>query len=209
VLILEGADVLEQALDLDVAAPISVPVAGAQPSGGADDRKRAARDAEARGEAHPETAEQVELERRQAEAEILVSRERSAALRKAEHEVNDVIDRHEEHFIAAALAASEAAADAIATAKTAAQAASTAWREAQGAWGTVRLSRRRRGLDLPPEVPISDFGNAVGELEKSQSRPFPGGSRQAWESFRDRESGQRVIRSSSSPDPEPLLERIR
>jgi hypothetical protein len=37
-------------------------------------------------------------------------------------------------------------------------------------------------------VPISDFGNAVNELAKSQSRPFPGGSREAWERFRARDA---------------------
>ena len=99
-----------------------------------------------------------------------------------------MIDAHESHFIAKAEAASEAAAEAIKVAAEAAQAAATAWQEARGAWGTVRLSRRRRGLDLSPEVPVSDFGTAVSELLKSRSRPYPGGSREAWERFSARDA---------------------
>src|SRR2546423_906289 len=75
----------------------------------------------------------------------------------------------------------------------------SAWMEARGAWGVVRLSRRRRGLELPPEIPINDFGNAVNELAKSVSRPYPGGSKAAWERFVERESGPRVIRSADAP----------
>jgi hypothetical protein len=56
----------------------------------------------------------------------------------------------------------------------------------------VRFSRRRRGLEAPPNVPISDFGNGVGELSKSQSRPFPGGSREAWERFRQHDAGEKA-----------------
>ena len=159
---------------------------------GSPDRRRAALVAEARGEKPSETAEAVDRERRAAEVALVDNRERAEALktveREVEREVEAVIDAHSAHFIAKAEAASEAAAEAIATAKTAALAAATAWQEARGAWGTVRQSRRRRGLDTPPEVPISDFGNAVSELSKSQSRPFPGGSREAWERFSARDA---------------------
>ena len=109
-----------------------------------------------------------------------------------------MIDAHESHFIAKAEAASEAAAEAIKVAAEAAQAAATAWQEARGAWGTVRLSRRRRGLELPPEVPISDFGAAVSEPSKSQSRPYPGGSRAAWERFLAWEATPRGPRLSNA-----------
>jgi hypothetical protein len=112
-----------------------------------------------------------------------------------EQEVDAVIDANPSHYIAKAEAASEAAAEAIASASQAAQAAASSWMEARDAWGTVRRSRGRRGLDLSPEVPISDFGNAVNEFARSHSRPFPGGSREAWERFRAHEAagkGERV-----------------
>jgi hypothetical protein len=166
----------------------------------APERRRAVLVAEARAEEPTETLELVNRESRAAEVAVAEGRERAAALKAVEQEIGQeveaVIDAYPAHFIAAAEAASEAAAEAIATAKAAAQAAATAWRDAQGAWGTVRLSRRRRGLEAPPEVPISDFGNAVGELAKSHSRPFPGGSREAWERFRTRD-GQQVQRLSN------------
>jgi hypothetical protein len=161
---------------------------------GSADRRGAALLAEARGGKPSETAEAVDRERHAAEIAVRENRERSEALRQVEREVEEeveaVIDANEAHFIAKAEAASEAAAEAIATAKTAAQAAATAWQEARAAWATVRLSRRRRGLELSPEVPISDFGNAVNELAKSHSRPFPGGSREAWERFRAQEAAE-------------------
>lgn len=168
--------------ELDAAAGVAQRVVDAAP-----ERRRAVLLAETRGETPPETVEQVDRERHAAEVALADGRDRAAALKtveqEVEQEVDAVIDAHPEHFIVVAVAASEAAAETIASASQAAQAAAMAWQEARGAWGTVRLSRRRRGLDLPPEVPISDFGNAVGELEKSQSRPFPGGSKEAWERF--------------------------
>jgi hypothetical protein len=52
----------------------------------------------------------------------------------------------------------------------------------------VRLSRRRRQLDLGPEVPISDLGTAVHELSTAHGRAWPGGSREAWERFLSHET---------------------
>jgi len=159
---------------------------------GSADRRSAALVAEARGETPSPTVEQVDSERRAAEVAAVDARERPAALRVVEREVEEeveaVIDTHPAHFIAAAEAASEAAAEVIATAAQAAQPAATAWQEARGAWSVVRLSRRRRGLELSPEVPISDFGGAVNELSKSSSRVWPGGSREVWQRFCEREA---------------------
>jgi hypothetical protein len=162
----------------------------------AADRRRAVLLAEARGQEHTETVEQVDLDRRTAEVAVAYGRERADLLRTVEkdieEEVEALIDAHPEHYIAAAEAASEAAAGAIAAAKTAAQAAAMAWQEAAGAWGTVWQSRRRRGLETPPRVSISDFGNAVGEFERSHLRPFPGGSREAWERWRAQDGAPKV-----------------
>jgi hypothetical protein len=158
---------------------------------GSADRRSVALLAEARGETPSPSAEEVDRVRHAAEVAVRENRERAAALRQVEREVEEeveaVIDAHPAHFVAKAEATSEAAAEAITAAKTAAQAAAMAWREAAGEWSAVRQSYRRRGLESPPEVPISDLGAAVNELEKSQTRPFPGGSHGAWERFRARE----------------------
>lgn len=163
---------------------------------GADDRRRAVLLAEARGQEHTETVEQVDLDRRKAEVAVADGRERAEVLRVVEkdieEEVEALIDASPGHYVAKAEAASEAAAVAIATAAQAAQAAASAWMEARSAWSTVRLSRGRRRLELTPEVPISDFGNAVSELSKSHSRPFPGGSREAYERFLAYEAAPKV-----------------
>jgi hypothetical protein len=44
---------------------------------------------------------------------------------------------------------------------------------------------------MPPEVPTSDLGGAVSELAKAP-RPYPGGSKEAWERFRVEEAGAKV-----------------
>jgi hypothetical protein len=178
----------------------------------APERRRAVLLSEARGEQLGETVVDVENDRRKAEAEIAGGRERAEALRTVEKEieaeVDAVIDAHPDHFVAAAVAASDAASEAISAAVNATQAAVSAWLGTREAWGRVRLSRRRRGLELGPEVPINDLGSAVFELEQSQSRPFPGGSRANYERFVQWESGQRVIRTADAPKREPLIERI-
>jgi hypothetical protein len=193
--------------EVDAAMAASQRVVDAAP-----ERRRAVLVAETRGETPPETVEQVDRERHAAEVALADGRDRAAALQTVEQEVGQevdaVIDANPDHYIAAAEAASETAAEAIISAKTAAQGAAMAWREAAGAWGVVWQSHRRRRLDTPPNVPISDFGNAVSELEKSQSRPFPGGSRAAWQRFCEHES-QRVIHTASAPtERDPLMERI-
>jgi hypothetical protein len=54
------------------------------------------------------------------------------------------------------------------------------------------MSRRRRKLDLGPEVPVSDLGgSAVNELSTSLSRPWPGGRRDAWERFLEHDEASR------------------
>lgn len=161
---------------------------------GIAERETAVRAAIARDETPPETLAEVERDRQAALATIHETRKDCDALRTAEKEVEAeveaVVDRHPAHFTAKAEAASEAAAEAIASATQATQAAAAAWREAAGAWSIVRTSHRRRGLEMPPEVPISDFGGAENELAKSQSRPFPGGGRQNWETFQARMKAQ-------------------
>jgi hypothetical protein len=155
---------------------------------GSADRRSVALLAEARGEEPSETAEQVDRERHAAEIAVRDNRERSEALRQVERDVGEeveaVIDAHPEHFVASAEVASEAASEALAAAVQAVSAAAVAWREARAAWGVVRMSRRRRNLDLGPEAPISDLGAAVYELSQSQARTWPGGSRSAWERWR-------------------------
>ncbi len=170
---------------------------------GATDRKRAARLAEARGDTHPETPEQVELALRQAQAEMVVVKEKREAIREAEQEVkaevDAVIDAHPEHFLAAAVGASEGTSEVIAVALNATRAAVTAWMGTREAWGRVRLSRGRRGLDLGPEVPISDLGVSVNELSKEQPRPWPGGRREAYERFLEHErANAQAIRVSNA-----------
>jgi hypothetical protein len=161
---------------------------------GIADRESAIRNAIARDETPPETLAEVERDRQAAIATIGETRLQCDALRTAEKEVEEeveaVVDRNPGHFTRKAEAASETAAEAIASALQATQAAAAAWREAAGAWSIVRTSHRRRGLEMPPEVPISDFGGAENELAKSQSRPFPGGGRQNWETFQARMKAQ-------------------
>jgi hypothetical protein len=171
-------------------------------------RRRAALVAEARGEAPAETIEQITLDAQRAAAEIVAAREKVSALEVVEREIGSeitaLIDRHPEHHVRKAEAASEAAQQAIADASQAAQAAAQAWREASGAWSVVRLSRNRRGLDLSPEMGISDLGGAVNELSKATSRPWPGGSRGAWERWREREG----VTATRPPASEPLIESV-
>jgi hypothetical protein len=104
-------------------------------------------------------------------------------------EVEAVIDAHPDHFLAAAVASSQAASEAITAALNATQAAVTAWMGTREAWSRVRLSRRRRGLELGPEVPINDLGACLNELSKAQSQPWPDASRAAYERFRARPEG--------------------
>jgi hypothetical protein len=179
----------------------------------APDRRRAVLLSEARGEQPGETATHVEDDRRKAEAGIAGGRERVEALRTVEKEieveVDAVIDAHPEHFLAAAVATSEATSEAITVALNATQAAVSAWMGAREAWGRVRMSRRRRGLDLGPEVPVSDLGQSVNELAKAQPQPWPGGRREAYERFLEHERAiAQVARASSAPSAEPPLELI-
>jgi hypothetical protein len=159
---------------------------------GSADRRSAALVSEARGEEPSETAEQVDRERHAAEIAVRDNRERAEALRRVEGEVQEeveaVIDAHPAFFVAQAVAASEAASEALAAASQATSAAVTAWMGARGAWSVVRMSRRRRRLELGPEIPIHDLGSAVNELSTQQSRTWPGGSREAWERFLARDA---------------------
>jgi hypothetical protein len=181
---------------------------------GVADRRRAVLLADARGQEHTETVEQVDLARRQAEVAIADGRERADVLklveRDVEEEVEALIDAHPAHFLAQAVAASEAASEALAAASQATSAAVVAWGEARAAWGVVRMSRGRRKLDRGPEIPIHDLGGAVHELSQSQTRAWPGGRREVWEQWlaKEAESGRRANASSSPRGPEPLLERI-
>jgi hypothetical protein len=163
---------------------------------GLAERRRAVLLAEARGQEHAETVEQVDLDRRKAEVAVADGRERADVLRTVERdiegEVEALIDAHPDHFLAQAVAASEAASEALAAASRATSAAVVAWGEARAAWGVVRMSRGRRKLDRSPEVPISDLGSAVNELSTSRTRAWPGGSREAWERFCEHE--ERVLR---------------
>jgi hypothetical protein len=158
----------------------------------AADRRRAVVLAEARGQEHTETVEQVDLDRRKAEVAVADGRERADVLKTVEKDIDEeveaLINAHPAHFLAQAVAASEAASEALAAASQATSAAVVAWGETRAAWGVVRMSRRRRKLDLGPEVPISDLGRAVNELATAQTRAWPGGSREAWERFRSREA---------------------
>jgi hypothetical protein len=160
------------------------------------DRRRACLLAEARGQEHAETIEQVDLDRRKAEAAVADGRERADVLttvqKDVDEEIDALIDAHPAHYLAAAVAASEAAGEALAAASQAVSAAVVAWGETRAAWGVVRLSRGRQRLDLYPGIPISDLGTAVSELAQAQSRPWPGGSREAWERFEAPSDGERV-----------------
>ena len=155
---------------------------------GSPDRRRAALVAEARGEKPSETAEAVDRERHAAEVALVDNRERAAALKLGRRRPTSASERPSSGLVSVDHGLDLPA-----------QAAATAWQEARGAWGTVRLSRRRRGLDLSPEVPVSDFGTAVSQLSKSRSRP-PGGSREAWERFLAREATLRGPRLSNAEE---------
>jgi hypothetical protein len=163
---------------------------------GIADREAAVRLALARGETPSETLEEVERDRQAAVATIDETRKQCEAFRTAEKEIEEevdaVIDAHPEHFLQAAVAASEATSEAIAAAVNATQAAVTVWMGTRAAWGRVRLSRRRCGLDLGPEVPVSDLGQSVNELSKAQPQPWPGGSKGAWERWCEHEAGPKV-----------------
>jgi hypothetical protein len=168
---------------------------------GAADRRRAVLLAEARGQEHAETVEQVDLDRRKAEAAVANGRERDDVLRTVqkdiEQEVDAVIDANPSHFIAKAEAASEAASEAIANAAQAAQAAASSWQEAGAAWSVVRKSCLRRGQDRPSEVPVSDLGGALNELAKASTQPYPGGRKEAWERWRARDAAPKVRASNA------------
>jgi hypothetical protein len=178
----------------------------------APDRRRAVLLGEARGDTPDETVEQVDADRGKAEREIVGCRERAEALRTVEGEIDsqveNLIDAYPDHFVAKAVAASEAAQEALAAAAQAAQAAVLAWQEARAAWGTVRLSRNRRRLELSPEVPISDLGTATNELSKESSRPWPGGSRDAWERFLAHEQASKQAGRASNAEALAAFERI-
>src|SRR4051794_1291311 len=78
-------------------------------------RRSAALLAEARGETPAETAEEVDRDRRAAEIAIRENSERATALQQVEREVEEeveaVYDAHPAHFVAKAVAASEAASE--------------------------------------------------------------------------------------------------
>jgi prolyl-tRNA synthetase len=158
---------------------------------GSAERRRQVLLAEARGEDVGVTVEQVDRDRQVAEHTAADQRQRAEALRTVEAEIGEareaVIDAHPEHYFAAAVASSEATAEAISVARDATQAAATAWMATRDAWSTVRMSRRRRGIeDIGPEVPVSDLGSAVHELSTQASRTWPGGSREAYERWASR-----------------------
>jgi hypothetical protein len=155
------------------------------------DRRRALLISEARGDKPAETVAQVDRDRQAAEIAVRDNRERAEALGEVEREIASeaeaVIDAHPEHFIALALKASEAAeAERTALAEQTSTVVRMA-REAQMAWSDVRKSYIRRGLDAPGEVRVSDLGGASSEIARSQGEAYPGGSRDRWESFCERE----------------------
>jgi hypothetical protein len=167
---------------------------------GSAERRRQVLLADARGEDAGATVEQVDRDRQVAEHTAADQKQRADALRTVEAEIGEareaVIDAHPEHYLAAAIASSEATAEAITAALNATQAAASAWMGTREAWGRVRMSRRRRGLDLGPEVPVADLGSSVSELSQAQPRPWPGGTREAYERFlaRERASAQALAR---------------
>jgi hypothetical protein len=87
------------------------------------ERRRAVLITEARGEKPAETIELVNRESRAAEVALAEGRERAAALKAVEQEIGEqeeaVIDANPDHFLALAVAASEAAMEALATASQA------------------------------------------------------------------------------------------
>jgi hypothetical protein len=159
----------------------------------APERRRAAFIAEARGEEPSEPVEQIDRERRQAEVEIAGGRERIEAVRTVERECKEqehaIRDANRAHFRAKAVAASEAADQAWTTLIGEVQSLVSLCREAAALHGEDRRSCIRSGVSVPPEVPTSDFGDVIGALSKS-SRPWPAGSRAAWERYLARESSE-------------------
>jgi hypothetical protein len=145
---------------------------------GAQDRRRAVLLAEARGETPSETAEHVDHERRTAEMAVSEARERSDVLRTVEQEIGEaeeaVIDRHPDHYERKREAAVEEALSRLGSALDAVGEAVVAGRAARHAGGVVRMSCRRRRLDVPAEMPLADLGGAVSEIS---------GLRQVWVRF--------------------------
>ena len=162
----------------------------------AADRRRGVLVAEARGETPAETVDQVDAERRQAEAAAIHGREQSEALQTVEKEcqdeVNAIVDANPVHFQRKAEQASEAAVERLRAALAETEAAVAAFRHAGAEHSIVRKSRLRRGLESGPEVGIHDLGGAMLELSKAVDRPWPGGSRQAYERFLDWDARPKV-----------------
>jgi len=169
---------------------------------GSSERRRQVLLAEARGGDAGATVEQVDRERQVAEHAAADQKQRVEAFRTVEAEIGEaqdaVIDAHPEHFLALAVASSEATSQALTAALDATQVAVTAWMGTRGAWSRVRMSRRRRGLDLGPEIPISDLGTSVLELSQSRTRAWPGGSREGWERFCEREGVAKPAKVSNA-----------
>jgi hypothetical protein len=165
---------------------------------GSAERRRQMLLAEARGEDAGATVEQVDQDRQVAEHAAADQKQRAEVLRTVEAEIGEaqdaVIDAYPEFYVQAAVGASEEASLALAAALSATQAAVSAWMSCRESWSRVRTSRRRRGLDLGPEIPISDLGTSVYELSQSRTRAWPGGSREDWERFCEREGavGEKV-----------------
>jgi hypothetical protein len=170
---------------------------------GSAERRRQVLLAEARGGDAGATVEQVDRDRQVAEHAAADQKQRAEALRTVEAEIGEaqdaVIDAHPEHFLALAVASSEATSQALTVAHDATQAAVSAWVGTRTAWSRVRTSRRRRGLDLGPEIPINDLGTSVLELSQSLTRAWPGGSRENWERFCEREGvvGEKLSNSAA------------
>ena len=45
-------------------------------------------------------------------------------------------------------------------------------------------------MNTTAEVPASDLGDVIHQLEGARSRPYPGGSKNAWEEFKQYEAAQ-------------------
>jgi hypothetical protein len=86
----------------------------------------------------PFALEQVDRDRQVAAHTAADQRQRVEALRQVEAEIGEaqdaVIDAHPEHYLAAAVASSEATMKAITAALEAAQAAAQAWMDTRAAW---------------------------------------------------------------------------
>jgi DNA repair exonuclease SbcCD ATPase subunit len=170
---------------------------------GQEAREKAALKAEEDGEVPAESLAEIRADVAEAAQEVSEIDKRLEAVREKESRVDaekvESFDRHLGHYTAKAEAASEAAAEAIAAAAGAARAAAASWKAASERWSEVRTSRRRHGRNLPG-VPVSDFGGAVSELSKSYSRPYPGGSLEAWERWRAESEGVQARRVASEPE---------